>query len=228
MPGSLPPVILAAAVCPHPPLLVPDVGSGTLDELAGLRAACDAAVRTLLGARPGRVLVIGSGDLGRHLDESAGGTLRAYGVDVRAGGSGDELPLSLTIGAWLLDRAGWSGPRTYSTEASALDVVSDVALLVMADGTNKRSLAAPGFLDDRAEAYDASIAAALGDVDPEALTTLDPGLGAELGATGGPALRALGRLALDHMTKGADVTAHLRVDTAPFGVGYFVADWVVS
>ncbi|MET0449200.1 MAG: hypothetical protein ABW004_12360, partial [Aeromicrobium sp.] len=126
-------MILAAAVSPHPPLLVPEVAPGTVDELAVLRAACDDVVRTLLDAGPGRVVVIGAGDLDGDLDETAGGTLASYGVDVRAGGDDLVLPLSLTIGAWLLDRAGWAGPRTYSTGAP--EIVGDVALLVMADGT---------------------------------------------------------------------------------------------
>jgi hypothetical protein len=30
------------------------------------------------------------------------------------------------------------------------------------------------------------------------------------------------------MTKGADVTAQLRWDGAPFGVGYWVADWTIA
>jgi hypothetical protein len=214
-------VILAAAVCPHPPLLVPDVAPGTLDELADLRAACDAAVRTLLDARPARVVVLGAGDVVADEDETAGGTLAAYGVAARAGGARDVLPLSLTIGAWLLDRAGWTGPRTYSTGTP--DVVDDVALLVMADGTTRRSVQAPGFLDERAEPYDASIATALAAGDPEALTALDPDLGSALGSTGVPTLRTLG-----DMTKGATVTARLRVDEAPFGVGYFVADWHIG
>ncbi|MET0448478.1 MAG: hypothetical protein ABW004_08720, partial [Aeromicrobium sp.] len=99
----------------------------------------------------------------------------------------------------------------------------DVAVLVMADGTTRRSLQGPGFLDDRAEPYDASIAAALASGDADALTARDPGLGADLGAAGVPALRTLG-----DMAKGATVTARLRVGEAPFGVGYFVADWVLG
>ena len=82
---------------------------------------------------------------------------------------------------------------------------------------------APGFLDERAEAFDASIAAALAAGDAEALAVLDAELGAELWAAGVPALRTLGELA-----KGADIVANLRVDVAPFGVGYWVADWVLS
>lgn len=224
-------VILAAAVCPHPPLLVPDVAPGASEELVSLRAACDAAVRTLVAGMPSRVVVlgcddVGSGDPAVDADETAGGTLAGYGADVRAGGGRTILPLSLTIGAWLLDRAGWAGSRTYSTGTP--DVSDDVAVLVMADGTNSRSLQAPGFLDDRADAYDASISAALATGDGAALAVLDPELGTQLGATGVPALRTLGRLTLEETAKGARIAAQLHVDEAPFGVGYFVANWVMS
>lgn len=214
-------MILAAAVCPQPPLLVEQLAPGTGEELADLRAACAAAVRTLIDAGPTRIVVLGPGDLDTDLDESAGGTLAGYGVDVTAGGPTRELPLSLTLGAWLLDSAGWTGPRTYSTEQP--DTTGDVAVLVMADGTTTRSVQAPGFLDERAEPYDAAIARALADGDAAALAKLDPDLGAELGAAGVPTLRTLGE-----MTQGVDVTARLRYDQAPFGVGYFVADWVLG
>lgn len=213
-------MIQAVAVCPHPPLLVPQVAPGTGAEIDDLRAACDAAVQTLIEAHPTRIVVLGAGDLSTDRDESAGGTLAAYGVDVTAGGAGRELPLSLTIGAWLLDRAGWTGPRTYSTGCP--DVSGDVAVLVMADGTATRSVQAPGFLDERAAPYDAAIATALATGDAAALARLDTDLGAALGAAGVPALRTLGDLVKD-----ADVTARLRYDAAPFGVGYFVADWVL-
>ncbi|KAA1376442.1 class III extradiol ring-cleavage dioxygenase family protein [Aeromicrobium fastidiosum] len=220
-------MIVAAAVCPHPPLLVPEVAPGTTDELADLRAACHAAVGTLTAMEPDRIVVVGAGELDRDLDETAGGTLAGYGVDRRAGGDDVLLPLSLTIGAWLLDEAGWTGPRTYSTGRPAIDAGSRVAVLVMADGSNGRSEKAPGFLDDRAEPFDASISSALAGGDPAALVALDPALGAELGASGVPPLRTLGTIVLD-ATRGASVTAHLRYDGAPLGVGYVVADWLLT
>jgi hypothetical protein len=199
-------------------MIIPEVAAGATDDLTALRSACDAAVATLLAVDPERVVVIGAGDLATERDESAGGTFAPYGADVHVGGETDELPLSLAVGAWLLDRAGWTGPRTYSTGTP--DIAERVALLVMADGGAKRSTTAPGFFDDRAEAFDASIAAALADGDTDALASLDSELGAALWAAGTPALRALGEL-----TKGADIVANLRVDVAPFGVGYWVADW---
>jgi hypothetical protein len=214
-------VIRAAAVCPHPPLLVPEVAPGTLDELHDLRGACAASVQTLLGAEPQRIVVVGAGDLEHDVDETAGGTLAGFGADVRAGGADLVLPLSLTVGAWLLDAAGWTGLRTYSTGRPRVD--DDTALLVMADGSTTRSEKAPGFLDERAEPFDAAIASALASGDAEGLIALDPELGSELGSVGVPALRLLGDL-----TRGAAVTARLRYDGAPLGVGYLVADWVLQ
>lgn len=219
--GSLRLVIFAVAVCPHPPMIIPEVAAGAADDLASLRSACESAVTTLLSGDPDRVVVIGAGELDGDRDESAGATFAPYGVDLHVGGSGSELPLSLAIGAWLLDRAGWAGRRTYATGTP--DVSGRVALLVMADGSAKRSTSAPGFFDDRAEAFDASIAAALARGGADALASLDPELGAALWAAGTPALRTLGEL-----TKGADIVANLRVDVAPFGVGYWVADWVLN
>ena len=75
--------------------------------------------------------------------------------------------------------------------------------------------------------FDASIASALADGDAAALVALDPELGAALGSTGVPTLRTLGTMVLD-ATKGASVTAHLRYDGAPLGVGYVVADWLLT
>jgi hypothetical protein len=214
-------VIVAAAVCPHPPVLVPELAAGAASELDDVRSAALESVRELVATGPDRAVVIGTGDLPEPAHESAGGTLAGHGVDVRAGGDVLVLPLSLTIGAWLLDQAGWNGPRTYTTTSVPTD--DRVALLVMAGGSARRSLAAPGYLDERADAHDAAIATALDRGDAEALASLDVDLADELMAPGARALVVLGE-----MTKGADVTARLRWDGAPFGVGYWVADWKVS
>ena len=214
-------MIIAAAVCPHPPVLVPELASGAASELDDVRSAALASVATLVSMEPDRVVIVGSGELGEPVDESAGGTLAGHGVDVRAGGDDVVLPLSLTIGAWLLDQAGWDGPRTYTTTSVPID--DRAALLVMAGGSARRSLKAPGYLDERAEAHDAAIGAALANGDADALASLDVHLGDELLAPGARALVVLGE-----MTKGADVTARLRWDGAPFGVGYWVADWAIA
>ena len=214
-------MIVAAAVCPHPPVLVPELAAGAASELDDVRAAALESVTALVAEHPDRIVVIGTGELAEPVDESAGGSLAGLGVDVRAGGDELVLPLSLTIGAWLLDQVGWSGSRTYTTTPVPTD--DRVALLVMAGGSARHSRSAPGYLDERAEAHDAAVGAALASGDSETLASLDVDLGDELLAPGDRAFVVLGE-----MTKGADVTATLRWDGAPFGVGYWVADWTIS
>ena len=56
-------MLIAAAVCPHPPLLIPDAtgAPGAADpELSRLRAACQDAVAALL-AEPADLLVVAGG-----------------------------------------------------------------------------------------------------------------------------------------------------------------------
>ena len=206
-------------------MLVPEVNAGA-DDLAVLRQSCDDAVEALLAHEPERVIVLGAGSLVTDLDESAGGTFADLGVDLHVGGHTVELPLSLTVGAWLLARAGWVGPRTYSTGRP--DTEGRVVLLVMADGSAKRSTESPGYLDDRAIAYDDSIATALAAGDVHALANLDLDLAVELWAAGSPALKTLGTLVLSEMAKDATITAQLRANVAPFGVGYWVANWAIT
>ncbi len=186
-----------------------------------MRAAAHAAVAELVRLQPDRIVVIGGRTAGDPQDERAAGTLVGYGVDVRTGGEHIALSLSLTMGAWLLDQAGWDGRRTYADAAVPVD--DRVALLVMADGTARRDVGAPGYLDDRAEAYDAVIGQALRHGDAATLSELDVELGDELLAAGARALVVLGG-----MTKGATITARMRYDGAPFGVAYWVAEWAID
>ena len=55
-------MLIAAAVCPHPPLLVPEAtgapGAGDA-ELRRLRTACHQAVSALLAERPDLIAVVG-------------------------------------------------------------------------------------------------------------------------------------------------------------------------
>lgn len=210
-------------------MLVPEVAQGAAEELDELREACDAAVQELLALDPRHIAVIGDGPADRYWDHNAGGSLKGLGVDVHAGGETDELPLGLTIGAWLLDRNGWTGARAYAT--GEVNPTGRTALLVMADGTAKRSTAAPGYFDDRAEAFDRTISDALAAGDAHTLANLDEALGAELWAGGVQPLRLLGTLignALGADERDASVAAHLRYNEAPFGVGYWVANWSLT
>jgi hypothetical protein len=108
-------VLVAAAVCPHPPLLVPEaVGAAgrARDGVIGeVLCACDAAVAGLAAARPELTVVVGGAADDAAYDGSAAGSLRAYGVRFTTGIGDPVLPLSLTVGAWLVRRSGTSPAR---------------------------------------------------------------------------------------------------------------------
>lgn len=202
-------------------MLVPEVAQGAAPELDELRTACDAAVQALMALEPDHIAVLGEGPADRFWDHHSGGSLKPWGVDVHAGGPIEELPLGLTIGAWLLDRNGWTGSRAYAS--GEIEPQGRTALLVMADGSAKRSIAAPGYFDERAEGFDASISTALATGDTSTLAAIDADLAAELWCGGALPLRLLGSLA--EAAKGAPIEALLCYDEAPFGVGYWVANW---
>ncbi|MFI5658867.1 class III extradiol dioxygenase subunit B-like domain-containing protein [Streptomyces sp. NPDC051684] len=227
-------MLVAAAACPCPPLLVPEVAAGAAPELDAARAACDEAIEALLAAEPDLVWIIGEGPNTRVHEPGARGSFRPFGVDldVRLGAAGSEaveetLPPSLSVGAWLLARAGWAGEvRGYEVagDGAAFTGAADaerVGFLVMGDGTACRTLKAPGYLDARAEGVDAAVAAALRDLDVDGtLANLDADLARELKISG----RAPWQL-LSAAWGGRDGTGRLLYEDAPYGVGYFVASW---
>lgn len=232
-------MLVAAAVCPHPPLLVPGVGSGATPELDDLRHACDAAVDDLLGVEVDLVVVAGDAPVVGPYPEGAWGSLRPYGVpvDVGRGEGGAGLPLSLTIGRWLLDRAvaGADPPRPVLLFGVSADSPPQrcaqlgealagreprVALLVMGDGTARRVPKGPGYLDARAEPFDAQVARALAEGDPHGLAALDPDLAEELLVAGRASWQVLAGAAVPGPWHG-----EVMYDAAPYGVGYLVATW---
>lgn len=223
--------VVVVAFCPAPPLLLPVVEGAPAEETTTLRAACDAAVRRLLDARPDQVLVVGpDAPAGARYGPGDAGDFRGYGVDHTvpfagpATAAGQRVPTALTVGAWLLDRAGHDGPRTgVGPDGTAAALTGRVGLLVMGDGSARRGLKAPGYLDDAAALFDAAVAAALSAGDPTALAELDLAEGERLLAAGAPVWRAVGEA-----LAGRRVAAHLHYDDAPFGVGYLVADWVIA
>ncbi|MGY1780184.1 hypothetical protein [Geodermatophilus sp. SYSU D01036] len=229
--SSSPAAAVPVAFCPCPPLLLPEVAGRAAADTAALRAACTDAVAALVAAAPGPVVVVGPDAEGRHGPGDAG-DLRGFGVDVevsldgQARPGGRRLPLSLTVGTWLLRGAGHTGPRVGVGPGDLAAVVAELpgaGLLVVGDGSARRSEKAPGHLDPAAAPFDAAVAAALAAGDAAALAALDPAEGERLLAAGVPAWRAAGAL-----LTGRDVTAELRFDDAPFGVGYLVASWSVA
>jgi aromatic ring-opening dioxygenase LigB subunit len=100
------------------------------------------------------------------------------------------------------------------------ELADRVVLLVMGDGSACRTVKAPGYLDERAESFDAAVTAALADADTAALAGLDDRLAAELQAAGRAPWQVLAGAA-----EGAGLGGRLLYEEAPYGVGYFVAAW---
>jgi hypothetical protein len=222
-------VISAVAFCPHPPLLVAEVARGAAAELDDLRAACRIAIKRVASSGS-QLVVIGAGERSARYASTARGSLAGYGVPVELALGSDApgpvcLPLSLTIGAWLLrDTLGPDcGAVGYAIRARGAQppLLDDLptALLVMGDGSARRSATAPGYLDERAADFDESVATALASGRGDALA-IDEWLAEQLLAAGAPAWNAAGRL-----LSGRSFDAELLYDEAPYGVGYFVAAW---
>ena len=225
---------VAVAFCPTPPLLLPGVEGRAAPETTELRRACAEAVARMLSVLPEVVVVVGEGAApGVRFGPGDAGDLRGFGVDLdiafagRVRPGGRHVPFPHTLGAWLLDEAGFAGTRLGIGPADLGRLVQDLpgplGVLAMGDGSARRSVKAPGYLDDAAAPFDATVAAALASGDAAALAALDPDEGARLLAAGTPTWRAVGAA-----LAGRAVTAHLHLDTAPFGVGYLVADWTAA
>ena len=103
-------MLVAGAVCPHPPLLIPAaLGAAASDPPAELRKVTDAAaqaVARLVAARPDLIAVVGGGPVDHEYGPAASGGLHDYGIGFTVGTGEPVLPLSLTVGRWLLERAG--------------------------------------------------------------------------------------------------------------------------
>ena len=237
-------MLIAAAVCPHPPLLIPEAtgtpGLGVLGvpgdpELTRLRTACDQAIEALLAERPDLIVVVGADPKTPRTSEYPPGamaSLREFGVPFTMGTGSPTLPLSLTIGKWLLSRAepaptAWWGIAADAAPAECLELgeklaalAPKVAMLTMGDGPGRRARRAPGAPDPDADRYDDHLAASLAAPDPAALAALDPVQDDNLFVACRAACQVLaggaGRDPFD---------AILRYRGVPFEVTYVVASW---
>jgi hypothetical protein len=228
--------LAAAAVCPHPPLLVPVAtggGAGQGDaELARVRLACTAAVRALTEARPDLIVIVGGDQHTTRYPPDTAGTLAGFGVPLSIGSGEPVLPLSLTIGRWLLPdehRAELQGVAADLSPAACLDLGKEiaesapaVAILAMGDGPARRARQAPGAPDPEADSYDERVAAALARASVAELADLDPAQDADLFVAGRAAWQVLAGAAA---ASGTAFTGALQYAGAPFEVSYFVADW---
>jgi hypothetical protein len=241
-------MLISAAFCPHPPLLVPEatgVPGPDQAELTRLRAACLAAAAALASGPPDLIAVVGGAPRTTEYPPDAVASLTQFGIpdpgSAHPGSAPDSaaaavLPLSLTIGKWLLTNAGpgssqarvaWWGIAADTPPAQCLTLgeklaalAPRVAMLALGDGPGCRARDVPGAVDPAADRYDAQLAAALAEPSPDALASLDPKTSDDLFASGRAAWQvAAGAAGHD------DFAATLGYAAVPFEVSYFVANW---
>jgi len=253
-------MLIAGAVCPHPPLLIPAaLGAAASDPPAELRKVTEAAaqaVERLIAARPGLIAVVGGGPVDREYGPAAAGGLHDYGVDVTVGAGEPVLPLSLTVGRWLLECAGVLEPadvagggaevggepvavlfQAVGQRASPGDCIKlgmvlaerapRVALLAMGDSSARPAREAPGVPDLPAQEYDEDVAEALAAADARWLARLDPARDSELVVAGRAAWQVLAGAA-GGTARGPRLQGRLLCMSAPYGVTYLVASWEES
>jgi hypothetical protein len=246
--------IVAAAVCPHPPLMIPDLSAGAAAEVEPLRAAASCAIGDLLGASPEKIILVGTGPSAAWLPAPLIGDFGPWGAPVRVALPSAAavaapvpvpvpVPLSIAVGAWLLDqrRAQWPAGVEFAAQVLAADDKPDhcaalgaglaaeperTGLLIMGDGSARRTEKAPGSLDPRSAGFDALVAAALVAADPAVLAALDADLASQLMVAGRPAWQLLAGAVTGDASRSRPWRGTLYYADAPYGVGYFVASWL--
>lgn len=231
-------MIVAAAVVPGAPFLVPAVAdriaAGTPELIAACRqavvapGAADLIVVVAAGRPPAAPRLLPPGPLPgssplRRRDLAAAAppaTLPAVGSIVGAAVLARGRP-GLDPSRVRIVETG-ADPAAAAALVTGLGDDTRVGLVIVADGAAAHGEHAPGRRDDRSAGFDDALAAALAGGDPAALAAAvaDRELARQLGAVTDP-LGVLARLTL------ADppTTADLPYRGHPYGVGYLVASW---
>jgi hypothetical protein len=226
-------VLSTIAIIPSAPVLVPELAGAAADEVAELRAAMVAAVAAL----PPHWVVIGVGTEDVVVGPESVGTFAGFGVDLlvrlspQAIGEPGELPLCALIAGWVRAQAQSDGRAEVRVYAGQHDAATALALgrqlrreidqlaeptgvLVVADGANTLTPAAPGGHHPGDVDVQLALGDALGGGDVAALTRL-PG-------------QVVGRVAfgvLAGLAEPAPRSAKELYRAAPYGVGYFAGVW---
>ena len=214
--------------------MVPELAGAAAAETADLRAAARAAAAEL----PAGWIGIGVAPGDTAVGPATAGTFAGYGRDVpvalSAGALGDPptpLPLCALVTAWLRDLANPAASaevRAYRGDHSAesahmlgrrlrgeIDARAEpIGVLVVADGANTLSPAAPGGHDPDSVPGQAALDDALAAGDPAAVT-----------ASAGSAVGRVAYQVLAGLLEAGPSAARQLYRGAPYGVGYFVGVW---
>lgn len=228
-------MLSAIAIVPSAPVLVPELAGAAASEVAELLAATLAAAALL----PERWVAIGTGPDDDEFGPDIVGTFAGFGVDVpvRLSPRPDDaatpvpLPVCALLAGWVRGQAqpqASARVRVYRGDRDAAAALTlgnrlraqidrspePVGVLVVADGANTLTPAAPGGYDpDNAAAQDA-LDDALASGDVTALSRLPD--------------QILGRVAFQVLAGLAGPGPRSSKELyrgAPYGVGYFVGAW---
>jgi hypothetical protein len=230
-------VLSAIAIVPSAPVLVPELAGAAAAEVADLTAAVLEAAALL----PSHWIVVGTGAADSDLGPDSAGTFAGFGVDVRVGLSPQavngraadpgELPLCALLAGWVRGQArpdATAQARVYAGDHPAdialargrqlraeVDRLPDpIGVLVVADGANTLTPAAPGGYDPNNAEAQLVLDDALANGDVAALARLPEPI--------------LGRVAfqvLAGLTEPGPRSAKELYRGAPYGVGYFAGAW---
>ena len=226
-------MLSAISIIPSAPVLVPELAGAAANEVAELRAAMVAAAAAL----PPRWIIVGVGAADGVVGADSVGTFAGYGAEVavrlspQAGGPPMPMPLCALIGGWIRAQAQPDAVAQVRAYADSHDATAAVELgrrlrgeidraseptgvLVVADGANTLTPAAPGGYQPE----DADVQRALDDAlacgDLAALTQLPAQVGGRV---------AFGVLA--GLAEPVPRSAKELYRAAPYGVGYFAGVW---
>lgn len=225
----------AIAIVPSAPVLIPELAGVAVAEVADLAAATLAAAALL----PERWVVIGTGPADDDFGPDTVGTFAGFGVDVRVRLSpqaGDEsepaaLPVSALVGGWVRGQAqpqasaqvrvyrsdhdlGTALARGRQLRAEIDRLPQPIGVLVVADGANTLTPAAPGGYDPDNAVAQQALDDALAGGDFTELTRLPRPI--------------LGRVAFQVLAGLAEPGPRSTKELyrgAPYGVGYFAGVW---
>lgn len=226
-------MLSAIAIVPSAPVMVPELTGGAAAETADLRTAAVAVAAAL----PRRWVAVGAAAVETRFGPDTVGTFAGYGVDLpvrlsdSAEGAPAPLPLCALITGWLRGLACPEAVAVVRAVAAAtpapealaagralraeLDGTDDaVGVLIVADGANTLTAAAPGGHDPDSVPVQAALDDALAGGRVADLAVLPDGI------VGRAAYQVLAGLA-----EPAPRTAEERYRGAPYGVGYFVGLW---